>query len=126
MAVLVFDYVTDVLHAVRAAPVAELVAEALLIEGARDVHIDVAYMRAGRLAVPQVRELVQVALAQRRAQRRSSSADQGRGAVALPMSVSEMPSGPVVPFSLANPGSSEKKPRIVLPNSSPRCSKCGS
>lgn len=52
----------------RAAPVSELVAEALLIEGARDVHIDVAYVRAGRLAVPQVRELGQVALAQCRAQ----------------------------------------------------------
>ena len=64
VAVLILDNVADVLHAVRAAPVAELVAEALLIEGARDVHIDVAYVRAGRLAVPQVRELGQVALAQ--------------------------------------------------------------
>ena len=68
VAVLVLDNVADVLHAARAAPVSELVAEALLIEGARDVHVHVTRVRAGRLAIPQVRELVQIALAQRRAQ----------------------------------------------------------
>ena len=67
MAILVLDHVADILHAVRAAPVAELVAEALLVERARNVHVHVAHVRAGVLAIPQMRELVQVALAQRRA-----------------------------------------------------------